>query len=169
MIGQPRNAVLPEELRVQKPWPKITSYVLGFMFSHDKQRVALIKKEKPEWQRGKLNGIGGKIEEGESPVEAMVREFREEGGVDTPPAQWLQYCIMGCPTGDDPWQVYCFTTIGDVDHLHTVTSEKITLEYTICVRPFEPKTVENLSWLVPLALDHLEDRRPLTAHVKYPA
>ncbi len=55
-------------------------YVCGFMFSPDKKQVALIRKTKPEWQKDLLNGIGGKIESGESPHEAMVREFYEESG-----------------------------------------------------------------------------------------
>jgi 8-oxo-dGTP pyrophosphatase MutT (NUDIX family) len=29
--------------------------------------VLLIEKQKPAWQRGKLNGVGGKIEPGENP------------------------------------------------------------------------------------------------------
>lgn len=51
-----------------------THYVAGFMFNEDRTRVALIEKQKPDWQRGKLNGIGGKIEDDESPVEAMTSE-----------------------------------------------------------------------------------------------
>ena len=38
----------------------MTKYVVGFMFSPDKQFVALIRKNRPEWQAGKLNGIAGK-------------------------------------------------------------------------------------------------------------
>jgi hypothetical protein len=38
-------------------------YVCGFMFANDFTEVALIRKNKPEWQRGKLNGIGGKVEQ----------------------------------------------------------------------------------------------------------
>ncbi len=55
-------------------------YVAGFYFSECGERVALIRKLKPEWQRGWLNGIGGKVEPGESPLSAMVREFEEEAG-----------------------------------------------------------------------------------------
>jgi 8-oxo-dGTP diphosphatase len=58
-------------------------YVNGFMFSPDHQRVALIHKRQPTWQAGYLNGIGGKIELGETAAEAMVREFSEETGVAT--------------------------------------------------------------------------------------
>lgn len=41
-------------------------YVLGFAFTpkdlKGNQKVVLIEKLKPEWQKGKFNGIGGKLE-----------------------------------------------------------------------------------------------------------
>ena len=37
-------------------------YVVGFAFNKEKTKVLLIKKTKPDWQAGQLNGIGGKIE-----------------------------------------------------------------------------------------------------------
>lgn len=55
-------------------------FVLGFCFDFGYHNVLLIEKNRPPWQAGKLNGIGGKIEEGESPAAAMAREFREETG-----------------------------------------------------------------------------------------
>ena len=67
-------------------------YVLGFVFSLDASRVLLIWKNRPEWQKGKLNGIGGKIEEGELPIDAMKREFSEEtsfAGLTKPGSQEL--------------------------------------------------------------------------------
>ncbi len=39
--------------------------VAGFLFDESRERVVLIKKQKPEWQSGRLNGVGGKIEPGE--------------------------------------------------------------------------------------------------------
>ncbi|XPP93699.1 NUDIX domain-containing protein (plasmid) [Photobacterium leiognathi subsp. mandapamensis] len=53
-------------------------YVTGFMLSPDYKQVALITKNKPSWQTNKLNGIGGKIESGETPSEAMARELRKK-------------------------------------------------------------------------------------------
>ena len=38
-------------------------YVTGFLFSPDKKSVVLINKNRPAFQVGKLNGVGGKIEE----------------------------------------------------------------------------------------------------------
>ena len=56
-------------------------YCCGFMFSKDFSHVLLIEKARPKWQEGKVNGIGGHLESGESPVDAMVREFEEETGL----------------------------------------------------------------------------------------
>lgn len=54
-------------------------YVAGFM-KDSLDRVALVRKNKPQWQAGRLNGIGGGIEDGETPLMAMKREFHEETG-----------------------------------------------------------------------------------------
>ena len=69
-------------------------YVVGFAFSRYGNNVALIEKRKPEWQKGKLNGIGGKIEDGEMHIDAMVREFKEETGVVTYPDVWTYLSQM---------------------------------------------------------------------------
>ncbi len=61
-------------------------FVVGFAFADhddsDRCCVLLVKKNRPEWQRGYLNGIGGKIEGDESPEAAMDRECHEEAGLD---------------------------------------------------------------------------------------
>ncbi len=59
----------------------ITEYVLIFPFNKTCGSVWLITKEKPEWQKGSLNGIGGKIEAGETPMQAAIRELKEESGL----------------------------------------------------------------------------------------
>lgn len=56
-------------------------YVDGFLFDDEGANVLLIRKARPQWQAGLLNGIGGKIEDGECPVDAMCREFAEETGI----------------------------------------------------------------------------------------
>lgn len=66
-------------------------FVVGFMLESLTDRVLLVRKNRPTWQRGLLNGAGGKIERisrrgrrgrWETPIEAMVREWREEIGHD---------------------------------------------------------------------------------------
>lgn len=43
--------------------------------------ILLVKKDRPDWQKGRLNLVGGKIEEGETPEQAALRELQEESGL----------------------------------------------------------------------------------------
>lgn len=40
------------------------TYVCGFLFDRSFENVLLIRKNRPEKQKGRLNGVGGKVEEG---------------------------------------------------------------------------------------------------------
>ena len=53
-------------------------YTLSFLFTTDLKKVLLIEKKRPEWQKGFLNGIGGKVEGDENFVECIERETFEE-------------------------------------------------------------------------------------------
>jgi 8-oxo-dGTP diphosphatase len=44
-------------------------------------RVLLIEKDRPEWMKGRLNLAGGKVEPGEKPAMAAIRELKEETGL----------------------------------------------------------------------------------------
>lgn len=56
-------------------------YVLCFV--QDGFYTLVLEKVRPEWQKGRLNLPGGKIEPGETPEEAAVRELYEETGLET--------------------------------------------------------------------------------------
>lgn len=70
------------------------AYVVGLIFSPGRNSVVLIRKNRPEWQKGRLNGIGGKIETGEAPDQAMARECEEETGLIIPASQWESCVVM---------------------------------------------------------------------------
>src|ERR1043165_6200615 len=102
------------------------NYVVGYAFSPDKKDIALIRKEHPDWQRGILNGIGGKIESFELTKAAkyldfklgnkdwdmkalnttaanlaMSREFEEETGMYFPPSAWELFAVVHGPCRTD--------------------------------------------------------------------
>src|SRR5688572_3151742 len=63
----------------------MNDHVLGLYYRSDmslfQSEVLLIHKNRPAWQAGKLNLPGGKVEEGETPEQAVIREFMEETGI----------------------------------------------------------------------------------------
>jgi 8-oxo-dGTP diphosphatase len=120
------------------------TYVAGFLFDSTYEHVALIKKEKPAWQKGKLNGIGGKIEPGETSIDAMRREFREETGVDI--QEWNQYIQL---SGDE-FAVEFFYAIGDPFLVQTTTEEVVNVYATGYLPQLD--TIPNLQWLIPMAM-----------------
>lgn len=127
-----------------------TEYVVGFMFSEDKTKVALIQKTKPEWQAGKYNGIGGKVDPGEDSYTAMVREFEEEAG--TLAQWWRLFCVLKVGTAQlGMAQVYFYETTGDLEILRSMEEEQIHIVRLDDLRGID--TIPNLQWMIPLALD----------------
>ena len=132
-------------------------YVCGFMFDALRHQVALIEKLKPKWQAGMLNGIGGKIEEGEDWKNAMSREFLEETGVLH--GDWVKFLVyagVGCRVH------FCRAFTDKMLDVITMEEEKVV---TFGVRNIpREKTIYSLNWLIPLALDR--DVAPLTIMIE---
>lgn len=72
-------------------------FVVGLPFTAAADRVALIRKNRPAWQAGKLNGPGGKVEAGETALQAIAREIREECAIDVPESGWIPVAILQDP------------------------------------------------------------------------
>ena len=89
----------------------MTEYVLvlPIRWSGD-NNILLVLKDKPAWQKGRLNLVGGKVEPGETLPQAAVRELKEESGLtamhDTDP-DWGGPGLCGKIVGVD-CVVYCF-------------------------------------------------------------
>ena len=56
------------------------NYVVILLFSKDTEKLLLVKRNKKPYPN-MWNGIGGKIEGGETPIEAAIRECKEETGL----------------------------------------------------------------------------------------
>ncbi|HEV8666526.1 MAG TPA: NUDIX domain-containing protein [Candidatus Paceibacterota bacterium] len=120
-----------------------TKWVAGLLFN-TKGELALILKTHPVWQAGKLNGIGGKIDEGESALLAMQREFKEESGADV--ADWKEFALLKVQDG----QVHFFVAHGDYE-IKSMTDERV--EWIDISSHRQLPLIQNLAWLIPLALD----------------
>jgi 8-oxo-dGTP diphosphatase len=123
-------------------------YVLGFAFCRD--LVLLIRKNKPEWQAGRLNGLGGAIEPGETEQEAMSREFCEESGVRIRAQHWRKFLTMEFPD----CVIHCFVTWLSETEYHNIRSA--TAEEVQWVNQHHsilrtPACLSNLRWLIPMA------------------
>lgn len=57
------------------------NYVVIFLFSKDKKKVLLVKRTKNPFKNC-WNGIGGKIENNETVIEAAIRECKEETKIE---------------------------------------------------------------------------------------
>jgi 8-oxo-dGTP diphosphatase len=121
-------------------------YVAGFLFSTDYKQVALIQKKRPAYQAGKFNGIGGKVEPGESAEDAMRREFREEAGIDL--IGWRTFARL--TDGGNSFVVDFFVAVGLFDGIRSVTDEEIII-MDVANLPVVPR-MGNLDWLIPMAI-----------------
>lgn len=75
------------------------NYIL--VFGQTGHNILFVEKNRPAWQAGRFNLCGGKIEDGELPEVAAVRELKEEAGLVATSAT-----VMGVIQGD--WgKIYC--------------------------------------------------------------
>ena len=121
-------------------------YVAGFAFHED--RVLLVEKLHPDWQAGKLNGIGGKVEPGEIALDAMIREFQEETGLRVD--DWRLFCRLTFASG----VVYFYTTQVDTSrgHQHVNDVGEVIAWFMINEHTYY-RAIPNLRWLIPMARD----------------
>lgn len=122
--------------------------VAGFLICPERNRVILIQKNRPAWQRGYLNAIGGKIEDGETPAEAMRREYREETGLDLDGWALMLTLRWAGPT------VHFFRLLAPIETLQSVQSatDELVLSLDIdAVAAGDYAVIQNVRWLVKLA------------------
>lgn len=135
-------------------------YVAGFAFNAAKDKVVLIRKNRPEWQAGKLNGVGGKIEDGDvDGYAAMCREFREETGVETMPDDWAYYLTLKSDFG----YVQFFYAFDDrFMEAKTQSDEQVEI-ISVDFDLIKQQSISNLMWLIAIALDENQPKFFVTA------
>lgn len=129
-------------------------YVLGFYLTP--AGVVLIRKQR-RWGGDVWNGIGGKIEDGERPIDAMVREFYEEAGVATGMGDWAElFALSGLEHGDTskPWAMTVFMAHTDSIDLFAHLPHSIDEGFVSVEEYIPPHLLDSTAgWLLPMCRD----------------
>ncbi len=119
---------------------------LGFIFDREFQFVILLKKSRT-MHVGLWNGVGGKVESGETPLQSMIRECMEETKMDI-----TDWTLVGFLEGknDTPigvhefWRVNIFGAIASKPEVTEVTAGWQTKAETDTPYRFAPSEVAYL-------------------------
>lgn len=128
-------------------WIGKKHYVVGFLLDICLDKVVLIRKLRPDYQHGKLNGVGGKVGDKiayETPENAMRREFLEEAGMDIP--KWNHFFTLSTEHS----VLWFFWATGEVQNAFTNTDEEIGV-YGVASIMDASDTMPNIKWLIQMA------------------
>jgi len=124
--------------------PEKRKYVVGFLFDPTLSLVVLIRKLRPGFQAGLLNGVGGKVELGETGYQAINREFFEEAGI--PDLPWKHYLTLNTPNS----HLEFFSAIGNVHNVTTILDEEVAVYEVLDVMD-RCDTMPNIRWCIQMA------------------
>lgn len=121
------------------------------------ERVLLVLKDRPAWQAGCLNLVGGKIESGETEIETTIRELKEESGLTVRPTRrqpkdrHADLLLTGAIVSETS-MVYCVSL--PVDSTKKLKPRKgeteITAWYDWNVVKRDPRLMPNLRIVIPM-------------------
>lgn len=122
-------------------------YTLAFIFNAELSKVLLLRKTRPEWQAGLLNGIGGKCEPNEPPLKCIQREVFEECGLEN-----IYFEKVGYISGGE-YVVYVYTaSISSIDFETAVSkTDEIVAAYDVNDL-HNQELLPSVKYLIPMAM-----------------
>ena len=139
-------------------------YTVGFIFNFELNKVILLRKTHPKWQRNRLNGIGGQVEEcdqepGYSGVDSltfrncMVREAAEETGIG------IHHWVPVCTIYSHDVAIKFYTTVLDNDRYEEILDKRanntgesfVDVPLSVLHAHDTSMMISDLRWLIPLA------------------
>ena len=140
----------------------MAKYCLGYAFDEAYRYVVLLQKQWPEELKNNWTGVGGRVEENESYLSAMVREFYEETGVESDVNDWKFLADVYCHRGgdsryfpDEAGLIGCYYTNKlDIEQARTVTDEPVEVYPVDRVLAHDFKMTRLTPLLVGLACNH---------------
>ncbi|MHB9012935.1 MAG: NUDIX hydrolase [Ignavibacteriaceae bacterium] len=84
---------------------------LCYVIDKKKNRTLMLHRVKKlnDVHEGKWNGLGGKLEIGETPEECVIREIKEESGLSISDPRLHGFITFPLFDGVDDWYVFVFT------------------------------------------------------------
>lgn len=147
----------------------VRRYTLGFVFAKrpSGHHVLLLRKARPAGQAGRFNGVGGKLEAGETPHECMAREAEEEVGLKRPPAEWRRFGSLS----DEGFFMDLFMLyVSSEDMDRALAFSQRTDEPADCFGVLElmllPEVLPNIPYLVQMALSFERGERAAAFEIR---
>ncbi len=140
---------------------------LGYILSPDADKVLLVHRTARQFddQLGKWNGLGGKMQPDEDIATCMIREIREESGLEVTAMQLrgtVNWTNFG-PKGED-WLGFVFLITGFTGTPFTHSPEGPLSWVDVATLPTLPMW-EGDRYFLPLVFD--EDPRPFHGYMPY--
>ena len=84
---------------------------LCYVIDNEKKQTLMLHRVKKEndMHKGKWNGLGGKLEKGETPEECVIREVKEESGLIIKNPRMHGFITFPFFDGTNDWYVFLFT------------------------------------------------------------
>lgn len=130
-------------------------FTLGIIFSASLEHVYLIRRDHPDSQKGKLNGVGGKVEPGETVGACMARESVEESGYS---GSWTRFGIKeGHTRGWGAYECHLYYSImpPSATEPHTAERQPIERIATKDVPALREQMIPLLPLIIHAALEHI--------------
>ncbi len=122
-----------------------------------RDRVALVRKNKPTWQAGRLNGIGGGIEANERPIDAMTREWFEE--TYNWHSEWERFAEIRFPETIVHFFKANVPELPEFPAINDIGEKLEVWDFSIVVR--NSLVIPNLKWLLPMAFEDPDAKHAL--------
>lgn len=130
-------------------------FTLGIIFSPSLEYVYLIRRDHPDSQKGKLNGVGGKVEPGETVGACMAREAVEECGYS---GKWTRFGIKeGHTLGWGAYECHLYYSImpPDAEEPHTTESQPIERIRLNDIPALREQVIPPLNLIIHSALEYI--------------
>ncbi len=139
-------------------------FTLALLIDEEHQTILLGRKKTGDYGIGTLNGPGGSLEDGESPLEGIIRETREEFGIELALDEVQPVATLTCHAGGTPDALVHVFISHKWSGAPKESDEMIPTLVPLSAIPYEHMLEGDRHWM-PRALN--KNSEPFCAHIFY--